>query len=268
VRRTGWIAGALAALTLTLAGCGAAEGPAAEAPALAHSTATPAPDVVAATVGRLGPATTASAGRPPVQLSDGGRLDVRPRDDAPPREGVGAAAACPAPGLAPVAESLPAVLDATLCLVNAERVDRGLPRLTANVRLATAARRYAADLVAGGYFSHTGRDGSSIADRLERAGYLQADRAWVVGENLAWGTGPLATPEAIVRAWMNSPGHRENILHRRYREIGMGVVLGNPAGAEGVGATYASAFGAVAAPPKRKPARKRSARTAARLLRR
>ena len=45
---------------------------------------------------------------------------------------------------------------------------------------------------------------------------------------------------------MNSPGHRANVLEPRYREIGLGVAIGNPAGADGVGATYATEFGAVA----------------------
>ena len=72
-----------------------------------------------------------------------------PRDEPEDRVGVGAAASCTAPELDPVGGSLPAVLASTLCLLNAERVDRGLARLSENGRLATAARRYAGDLVAG-----------------------------------------------------------------------------------------------------------------------
>jgi uncharacterized protein YkwD len=209
---------------------------------------------VAAADGRLGPA-TAAARDSAARVRPGGRPDVTAPAPGEPRDGVGAGAACPTPEVSPAAESLPAVLVATLCLVNAERVDRGLARLTQNTRLADAARRYAADLVAGQYFSHTGRDGSDIVARLRRVNYIPADRAWAVGENLAWGTGALATPVAIVRAWMNSPAHRANVLNARYREVGLGVVVGNPAGAEGVGATYATAFGVVAAPAKRKPRR-------------
>ena len=74
---------------------------------------------------------------------------------------------------------------------------------------------------------------------LRRMGYIPSGRAWAVGENLAWGTGPLGTPAAIVRAWMNSPGHRANILDPRFRQIGLGIVAGNPAGRGRSGATYA-----------------------------
>ena len=93
------------------------------------------------------------------------------------------------------------------------------------------------------YFEHDSRNGDSFADRIRDTGYLSRASRWVVGENLAWGSGRLATPEAIVKAWMDSPGHRANILSGRYREIGIGLTLGSPRG--GDGATYATEFGAV-----------------------
>ena len=158
---------------------------------------------------------------------------------------MGAGAACPNPDLAPSAESLPAMAGATLCLLNGERADHGLAPLTPNGKLADAATAYAQDLVAGSYFSHTGRDGSGVLDRIERSGYLPRDAGWVLGENLAWGTGSLATPGSIMQAWMNSPGHRDNILNPDYREIGIGIVAGNPAAPDGLGATYATEFGAI-----------------------
>jgi hypothetical protein len=162
------------------------------------------------------------------------------------------------------------VAEATLCLLNGERADQGLAPLAPNDKLATAAAAHAQDLVAGSYFSHTGRDGSDVLDRIKRTGYIRDDRAWRVGENLAWGTGALATPAAIVRAWMNSPGHRENLLNARYREIGVGVVPGNPARPDGAGGTYATAFGVVeqsttasAARKTRKAKRRRGGRARA-----
>jgi uncharacterized protein YkwD len=212
----------------------------------------PPPGPPPATDGRLGPATQATDEQPDLDVSPGGRPDLRPPAAQPPAEGVAARAGCEKPDLSPDGDSVGEAADATLCLVNAERTARGLGRLTENGRLAEASRRFASDLVAGQYFSHTGRDGSDIVARLRRTGYIPSDRAWAVGENLAWGTGPLATPAAIVRAWMNSPGHRANILNPRFRQIGMGIALGNPAGAEGGGATYASAFGAIGSRGKRK----------------
>jgi uncharacterized protein YkwD len=245
----------VAAGTLAAAGCGDAGTPdgAAAPRAQAAVTATVEP-----TDGRLGGATEV---RPDGsrELSPGGELDLRDRDDAPRRDGVGAGAACPNPDVAPAAASLGVVAEATLCLLNGERADHGLAPLAANAKLGQAASAFAADLVAGSYFSHTGRDGSDVLDRIRRVGYVREDRPWRIGENLAWGTGALATPSAIVQAWMNSTGHRENILNGAYREIGLGVVVGNPSRTDGAGATYVTEFGvieAVAAAPKAKKAKK------------
>jgi uncharacterized protein YkwD len=181
-------------------------------------------------------------------------LDLRERDGAPRRDGVGAGAACPDP--APAPESLGAVAEATLCLLNGERADHGLAPLALNEKLGAAASAFAQDLVAGSYFSHTGRDGSDVLDRIDRVGYIQRARDWAIGENLAWGTGALATPGSIMQAWMNSPGHRENILNASYREVGIGVASGNPAAADGAGATYATEFGVIEATPR--PAAKKA----------
>jgi len=62
-----------------------------------------------------------------------------------------------------------------------------------------------------------------------------------VGENIAWGSGSLATPREIERGWMRSPRHRANILSQRFREIGAGVAAGTPERAGG--ATYTTDFG-------------------------
>lgn len=128
---------------------------------------------------------------------------------------------------------------AALCLVNQERTARGLKPLKANPRLTAAARRHARDMGLRGYFSHDSLSGATFADRIRRAGY----RARTLGENLAWGSGELGSPRAIVQGWMESPGHRANILSRKFREAGMGVAFGDPgAGEEGV--TYTLNFGA------------------------
>jgi uncharacterized protein YkwD len=203
------------------------------------------PVAVEPTGGRLGDATVVRDGSELRELSPGGRLDTRRRGGASQRDGVGAGAACANPDLAPAPDTLPAVAEATLCLLNGERADNGLAPLTPNATLAGVGTAYAQDMVAGSYFSHTGRDGSGVFERIERSGYLPDGAGWVLGENLAWGTGGLATPGSIMRAWMNSPGHRANILNPDYREIGVGVVAGNPAQPDGLGATYATEFGAI-----------------------
>jgi uncharacterized protein YkwD len=253
------IAVAAATGALALAGCGAA---ATHQDADGLQLSLPAgPAAVEVTDGRLGDATSVGPGGPLRELSQGGKLDVRPRHDGTPRDGVGAGAACADPGIAPAAESLGAVAAATLCLLNGERADRGLAPLALNLKLSAVAAAYAQDLVAGSYFSHTGRDGSDLLSRIRRGGYVREDAGWQLGENLAWGTGGLAAPASIMQAWMNSPGHRDNILNPAYREIGIGVVTGNPARADGAGATYATEFGVIEGAEPRAAATPASATT-------
>jgi uncharacterized protein YkwD len=152
-------------------------------------------------------------------------------------------------GACPGAQSSPADLgvddgvDVTLCLLNDQRGDRGLRPLRLNSRLAAAARGHSRDMVARGYFSHTGPGGVTFDRRLRRTGYVNGARPWTIGENIAWGSGSLATPSAIVRAWMNSPGHRRNILDGAFEEIGIGIALGTPVGRRN-GGTYTTDFGA------------------------
>ena len=265
---------ALAASALLAAGCGASDDPAAlSLPLGPGATLKPVTGAgaVETTDGRLGGATTAHPGSGIQELSRGGRPDVRTHADGARRDGVGAGATCPDQALAPAPASLVAMAASQLCLLNGVRADAGLPPLTLNPKLTAAATAYAQDLVAGSYFSHTGRDGSTIRTRLDAAGYLPEDGGWAIGENLAWGTGPLSTPGSIMQAWMNSEGHRHNILNPEYREVGIGVVVGNPSQADGSGATYANAFGVVdeveadPAPvadhePAVKPAKKKKAR--------
>jgi uncharacterized protein YkwD len=103
-----------------------------------------------------------------------------------------------------------------LRLVNVERAKAGCNALTTDSRLAAAANAHSADMAANDYFSHTGRNGSQVSDRVEAAGY----RWRAVAENIAKGQ---PTPAAVMQAWMNSSGHRANILNCRYRNIGIGL---------------------------------------------
>jgi hypothetical protein len=64
---------------------------------------------------------------------------------------------------------------------------------------------------------------------------------WSLGEDLAWGSGGLASPEAVVQAWMDSPPHRHIMLDRHLRVVGIGIVRGTPSGADG--ATFTADFG-------------------------
>lgn len=151
------------------------------------------------------------------------------------------AAGCAGAHVTPTAAHAARVRHATLCLVNRERVRRGLPRLRAQRSLTRAASRYARLMVTRHFFDHVSPGGSTMAQRIKRTNYLRGTRGWSLGENLAYGSGSSATPAQIVDAWMHSAGHRRNILDRGFREIGVGVALGAPHG--GAGATYVNEFG-------------------------
>ena len=133
---------------------------------------------------------------------------------------------------------------ATVCLVNKERSRRRMRALRENRRLSRAALSHTLDMVQRRYFEHVSKSGADVVDRLLSTGYLGRVRSWLVGENLAWGTDTLSTPRETVINWMNSPGHRRNILNRRFREIGIGVVFHAPRGTrDRVAATYTTTFG-------------------------
>jgi uncharacterized protein YkwD len=134
---------------------------------------------------------------------------------------------------------------ATLCLMNAERTARGLGRLRANPALARAARAYARQMVRRRFFDHKSPGGATMMSRIRSTAYVHGAASFTVGENLAWGTGPWATPRAIVRGWMRSRDHRANLLDPEFRDVGIGVAVGAPerlhAGEKG--GTYVADFG-------------------------
>jgi uncharacterized protein YkwD len=132
---------------------------------------------------------------------------------------------------------------ATMCLLNKRRAAHGLRRLRGDDDLREAAQRYARDMVDRAFFSHVSPSGSDLVDRLRASGFISPSEAWYVGENLAWGSGALGSPRSTVRRWMNSPGHRANILQPRFRHIGIGIAAGAPQPVDGAAATYATNFG-------------------------
>jgi uncharacterized protein YkwD len=141
--------------------------------------------------------------------------------------------------------NLELVRDAILCLHNRERASRGLPRLKENPKLRRAAERHSDNMVGASFFDHTSPGGSTMVSRVRRTGYTSGARSWALGENIAWGSGRLATAAQIHRSWMGSSGHRANILQRSFREIGIGIETGLPVrlSAAQSGATYTTDFG-------------------------
>lgn len=102
-------------------------------------------------------------------------------------------------------------------LVNKERASNGLHTLTWADDIAAVARAHSQDMIDRKFFSHTNPDGNSPFDRLRNAGISYTAAA----ENIAYGQ---QTPQAVMNAWMNSSGHRANILNSRVKEIGVGAV--------------------------------------------
>ncbi len=100
---------------------------------------------------------------------------------------------------------------AVVCLINQQRVSRGLPALTESAQLDRSAQSWNDSMVASGDFTH----GSNFAGRISAVGY-----DWqTAGENIATG---YLTPAQVVSAWMASSGHCQNILDPSFRNVGTG----------------------------------------------
>jgi uncharacterized protein YkwD len=180
---------------------------------------------------------------------------------------------CAGADVVPAADNVAVVDQATLCLLNQQRAAQGVAPLVENGALSSASTGYSQRMVAQGFFAHESPDGGTLVDRLTGAGYLGDDDPWLVGENIGWGQGGLATPRSMVSAWMDSPGHRENLLSADYTEVGLGLALGTPVD-QSWGATYTTDFGAgaqataaAAKPRARKGAPRRKATRAAACVR-
>jgi uncharacterized protein YkwD len=108
--------------------------------------------------------------------------------------------------------SVSALRAAVVCLINQQRTSRHLPPLRASALLDRSAQRWTNEMIASDVFSH----GTNFAGRISAAGY-----AWrAAGENIATG---FPTPRSVVRAWMASTGHCQNILNPTYDNVGTGV---------------------------------------------
>ena len=95
--------------------------------------------------------------------------------------------------------------------------EAGCDPVHTDAKLARAALAHSEDMIARGYFSHNSPDGSSPWDRAKEAGYEVP-----TGENIALGQ---KTADAVMDAWMNSEGHRANILNCSSKAIGMGMAV-------------------------------------------
>ena len=109
-----------------------------------------------------------------------------------------------------------------LDLHNQKRASQRLSKFCVHPALQRAARAHSREMIDEDYFSHDSHDGKSFSTRVTRSGYK-----WrTVGENIAWGSGSLGSPDDTFESWINSPGHKANILNGRFKEIGVGAASG------------------------------------------
>jgi uncharacterized protein YkwD len=121
-----------------------------------------------------------------------------------------------------------------LDLHNQTRAANGLPGLCVHPALTNAARSHSQEMLDKGYFAHNSYNGETVKARLERFGYTFSGYSfWKYGENIYWGSGTSASPDSAHKWWMNSPGHKANILNRDFREVGIGVRTGTYKGYAG-----------------------------------
>jgi uncharacterized protein YkwD len=106
-----------------------------------------------------------------------------------------------------------------LASVNAARKKAGLRPLTGNALLDKAAQRHAEDMLARGYFAHKSPSGTTVRERARAVGY-----GWhAIGENIAFGQ---TSVDEVMETWLESPGHRKNILTPDFSEMGLGLAMG------------------------------------------
>jgi uncharacterized protein YkwD len=189
-------------------------------------------------------------------LRPGAKLRLSPTRPAPQSERAIDAATivavlatpCQNTQLTPQAGNLPAVTTAALCLVNQERARHNEMPLQLNADLAAAADAHSKEMVALDYFAHIAPNGLTPLARVRSTGYIpSSEDGYTIGENIAWGTLELSTPQAIVSAWIASPEHLANILEAKYRDTAIGVDPQAPASLanEEDGAVYTQEFGVI-----------------------
>lgn len=131
--------------------------------------------------------------------------------------GLGTAKSAPPPQLKNAAQLVEnPIVKQVVAITNAYRQQAGLKPLRLNAQLTASAQAHTEDMALNDFFSHSGSNRSTIFDRAEQVNYNYS----LVAENIAAG---YTTPTAVVKAWMDSPGHRANMMYPDLQEIGVGV---------------------------------------------
>ncbi len=162
-----------------------------------------------------------------------------------PAASLGTPASCPGVALRPNARDAASVAAATLCLIDRIRAAHHLRPLQSNRALGRVAASQLSSMLSKDYFADVRPSGQTPMSLVAATGYRAHAAGFSVGETLAWGTGPYATPTHIVAEWMASPPHRELILAGDFRDAGVAVTAAVPSVlARGkCGATYAIELG-------------------------
>ncbi|WP_225804967.1 sigma-70 family RNA polymerase sigma factor [Streptomyces sp. NK15101] len=200
----------------TLAATTGAGLPTSQEPTATPTTTSPSPSATPSPSASKTPRTTPKPSRPTPAAS-------RTSPPAPPRP---TRTTAPAPAPSPTGTRTTAgsgsgsgsgsTEEQVISLVNAERAKAGCGPLTEHPLLTEAAQGHSDDMAARNFFDHTNPDGDGPGERITAAGY-----AWSsYGENIAKGQ---TTAAQVMDSWMNSPGHRANILNCGFKEIGIGL---------------------------------------------
>ncbi|MGH3313497.1 MAG: CAP domain-containing protein [Streptomyces sp.] len=153
--------------------------------------------------------------RPSASTRADGAGEKKSASPSRPGNGAGTGSGSPDDGATASASTESAAEAAVLKLVNNERAQAGCRPVTNDAQLADLAGDFSQDMAERGFFSHTSPDGESPWDRARQAGVDNMG-----GENIARGQ---ADAEAVMDSWMNSPGHKANILNCEYRTLGVGA---------------------------------------------
>ena len=145
------------------------------------------------------------------------QLISRLRKQAPsPTPSPGSQPASPSPAQSPATAEME---EQIVQRINEIRQQQGLESLRINSKLAEVARNYSRKMAEENFFSHDSPEGDRVGERVQNVGIFYL----LVGENLFKSTNIPQPVSNAVQGWMDSPGHRENILRSEYRETGVGV---------------------------------------------
>ncbi|MFE2512963.1 CAP domain-containing protein, partial [Streptomyces naganishii] len=223
--RGGAAAGAVVAACLAGGGAwyfGVGPGSGAEDDTAARTAATPVTDLAApATSAPVSPSASPSPSPSPSRSASRSPSPAASTHKAAAPASKRPVRPTPSAPSAPPAQPAPAgAVAQVVALVNQERAKAGCGALTEDPQLDAAAQGHSDDMAARDFFDHTNPDGKDPGQRITAAGY----RWSTYGENIARGQ---QTPESVMNSWMNSPGHRANILNCSFKDIGVGVHKGS-----------------------------------------